>query len=318
MGEKRIGEGGFAEAFVAPGVGSNRRLERIEGLFEWARFERLLKPLRSELGRKGYPALALFKGLLLQQWYGLSDPGLEEALLDRLSFRRFCGFSLDDGTPDETTFVRFRAALAERDLAEQLFGEVNRQLEGLGLVVKVGTLIDASLVEASVSRPPGTAGETSPLDPDANWTRRGRSGYFGYKAHLAIDQGSDLVRAAILTPAKTAESEVADGLIQGDERAVYADKAYEHKQRRRRLKAAGIKDRIMHRSHKHQAALPHWQQRRNRLIAPIRANVERLFGLIKRSYGYRRVRYRGIERNQSHLLLLCIAVNLRRAETLAA
>ncbi len=318
MGEKRIGEGGFAEAFVAAGVGSNRRLERIEGLFEWARFERLLKPLRSELGRKGYPALALFKGLLLQQWYGLSDPGLEEALLDRLSFRRFCGFSLDDGTPDETTFVRFRAALAERDLAEQLFGEVNRQLEGLGLVVKAGTLIDASLIEASVSRPPGTAGETSPLDPDANWTRRGRRGYFGYKVHLAIDQGSDLVRAAILTPAKTAESEVADGLIQGDERAVYADKAYEHKQRRRRLKAAGIKDRIMHRSHKHQAALPHWQQRRNRLIAPIRANVERLFGLIKRSYGYRRVRYRGIERNQSHLLLLCIAVNLRRAEALAA
>lgn len=317
MGEKRIGEGGFAEAFVAPGVGSNRRLERIEGLFDWARFERLLKPLRSDLGRKGYPALALFKGLLLQQWYGLSDPGLEEALLDRLSFRRFCGFSLDDATPDETTFVRFRAALAERGLAEPLFGEVNRQLEGLGLVVKAGTLIDASLVEASVSRPPGTAGETSALDPDANWTRRGRSGYFGYKAHLAIDQGSDLIRGAMLTPAKTAESEVADGLIQGDERAVYADKAYEHKHRRRRLKAAGIKDRIMHRSHKNQPALPHWQQLRNKLIAPIRANVERLFGLIKRSYGYRRVRYRGIERNQSHLFILCIAINLRRAEKLA-
>lgn len=317
MGEKRIGEGGFADAFVAPGVGSNRRLARIEGLFEWVRFEQLLKPLRSDLGRKGYPALALFKGLLLQQWYGLSDPGLEEALLDRLSFRRFCGFSLDDATPDETTFVRFRTALAERGLAEALFGEVNRQLEGRGLVLKAGTLIDASLVEASVSRPAGVAGEASRLDPDANWTRRGRTGYFGYKAHLAVDQGSGLVRGAILTPAKTSESEVADGLIQGDERAVYADKAYEHKDRRRRLKAAGIKDRIMHRSHKNQPALPHWQQRRNKLIAPVRANVERLFGLIKRSYGYRRVRYRGIERNQSHLFILCIAINLRRAEKLA-
>lgn len=318
MGEKRIGDGGFAEAFVAPGVGANRRLDRIEGLFEWARFERLLKPVRSDLGRKGYPALALFKGLLLQQWYGLSDPGLEEALLDRLSFRRFCGFALDEATPDETTFVRFRKALAERGLSEKLFAEVNRQLEGLGLVVKAGTLIDASLVAAAVSRPPGTAGEASRLDPEANWTRRGRKGHFGYKAHLAIDQGSDLIRGAILTPAKTAESAVAEGLIQGDERAVYADKAYEHKDRRRRLKARGIKDRIMHRSHKNQPALPHWQQRRNRLIAPIRANVERLFGLIKRSYGYRRVRYRGIERNQSHLFLLCIAVNLRRAEKLVA
>lgn len=318
MGEKRIGEAGFAEAFLAPGVGSNRRLDRIEGLFDWGRLERLLKPLRSDLGRKGYPALALFKGLLLQQWYGLSDPGLEEALSDRLSFRRFCGFSLDDATPDETTFVRFRAALAERGLAERLFTEVNRQLESQGLVLKAGTLIDASLVEASVSRPTGAAGEASRLDPDANWTRRGRRGYFGYKAHLAVDQGSDLVRGAILTPAKTAESEAADALIQGDERAVYADKAYEHKTRRRRLKAAGIKDRIMHRSHKNQPALPRWQRRRNTLIAPVRANVERLFGLIKRSYGYRRVRYRGLERNQSHLFLLCIAVNLRRAETLAA
>lgn len=317
MGEKRIGDRGFAEAFMAPGIGSNRRLERIEELFDWARFERLLKPVRSDLGRKGYPSLALFKALLLQQWYGLSDPGLEEALLDRLSFRRFCGFSLEDATPDETTFVRFRQALAERGLAEKLFGEVNRQLETLGLVLKAGSLIDASLVEASVSRPLGAAGERSRLDPEANWTRRGRKGYFGYKAHLAIDQGSDLIRAAILTPAKTAESEVADGLIQGDERAVYADKAYEHKDRRRRLKARGIKDRIMHRSHKNQPALPHWQQRRNRLIAPIRANVERLFGLIKRSYGYRRVRYRGIEKNQAHLFILCIAVNLRRAETLA-
>lgn len=318
MGEKRIGERGFADAFLAPGVGANRRLERIEELFEWSRFERLLKPLRSDLGRKGYPALALFKALLLQQWYGLSDPGLEEALSDRLSFRRFCGFSLDDATPDETTFVRFRKALAERGLAEKLFGEVNRQLEGLGLVVKTGTLIDASLVEASVSRPPGAAGGASPLDPEANWTRRGRRGYFGYKAHVAVDQDSDLIRGAILTPAKTAESEVADGLIQGDERAVYADKAYEHKGRRRRLKRAGIKDRIMHRSHKNQPALPHWQQQRNRLIAPIRSNVERLFGLIKRSYGYRRVRYRGIEKNQSHLFVLCIAVNLRRAERLLA
>ena len=316
MGEKRIGEVGFAEAFMAAGVGSNKRLERIEGLFEWSRFDKLLRPVRSALGRKGYPALALFKALLLQQWYGLSDPGLEEALGDRLSFRRFCGFSLADTTPDETTFVRFRAALAERGLTAELLAETNHQLDSRGLILKTGTLIDASLVAASVARPSGEAGAGSPLDGDANWTRRGRQGHFGYKAHVGVDEGSGLIRSALLTPAKTYESEVADALICGDEGAVYADKAYEHKARRRRLKAAGIKDRIMHRSHKHQPALPHWQAQRNRLIAPIRANVERVFGTLKRSYGYRRVRYRGLAKNQSHLHLLCIAINLRRAEVL--
>ncbi|MDH3195745.1 MAG: IS5 family transposase [Hyphomicrobiales bacterium] len=318
MGERQIGEAGFAEVFLAPGMGTNKRLERIADLFDWARLEQVLRPLRSSLGRKGYPALAMFKALLLQQWYGLSDPELEDALGDRLSFRHLCGFALSDPTPDETTFVRFRAALCDHGLSDKLFAEINGQLKRQGLMLKTGTLIDASLVEAAVARPPLATGPVSDRDPAAGFTQRGRRSFFGYKAHLAVDEGSDLIRAAVLTGAGIAESLVADALIQGDERAVYADKGYENKHRRRRLKALGIKDRIMHRSHKHQAALPHWQQMRNRLIAPIRANVERLFGLMKRSYGYRRVRYRGLERNQSHLYLLCIAINLRRAETLTA
>ncbi len=318
MGEKRIGEDGFADVFLAPGIGVNKRLERITRLFDWARLETLLKPLRSSLGRKGYPALAMFKALLLQQWYGLSDPELEDALGDRLSFRRFCGFCLSDPTPDETTFVRFRTALSDHGLSHKLFAEINGQLERQGLILKTGTLIDASLVEASVARPPMAKGRVSDLDPSAEFTRRGQRSFFGYKAHLAVDEGSDLIRAAVLTGAGIAESLVADELIQGDERAIYADRGYENRHRRRRLKELRIKDRIMHRSHKHQVALPHWQQMRNKLISPIRANVERLFGLMKRSYGYRRVRYRGLKRNQSHLHLLCIAINLRRAEKLVA
>ena len=318
MGEKQIGQGSFLDAFTAPGVGSNRRLDRIDGLFKWYRFEKLLKPLRSEVGRPGYPALSMFKALLLQQWYGLSDPGLEEALLDRLSFRRFCGFSLDDATPDETTFVRFRAALAEAGLTEKLLAEVNRQLDKGGVILKTGTLVDASLVAASVGRPPPGEGTASDKDPDATFTRRGQKDFFGYKAHVGVDQGSELIRTAILTPANVNESTVADGLICGDERAVYADKAYENKARRQRLKDAGIKDRIMHRSHKNQDGLPYWQQVRNSLISPIRCNVERVFGLMKRSYGYHQVRYRGLVRNQAHLHLMCIAINLRRAAILLA
>jgi IS5 family transposase len=318
MGERRIGEAGFADAFLGSGVGANRRLDRIGSVFDWQRFDDLLKPVRSPRGRKGYPALAMFKALLLQQWYRLSDPGLEEALSDRLSFRRFCGFSLSDTTPDETTFVRFREALVRNELSEALFEEANRQLEARGLILKTGTLMDASIVEASVSRPPRSEGDVSEQDPSAGFTRKGNKSYFGYKAHVAVDQGSGIIRDAILTGAEIAESLVADSLVQGDEKAIYADKGYENKTRRRTLRSMGIKDRIMHRSHKNQDGLPYWQKVRNALVAPIRANVERVFALMKRGYGYQRVRYRGLTRNQAHLYLLCTAINLRRTIVLLA
>lgn len=311
---------GFAEAFMASGLGANRRLDRVSQLVEWAPFERLLEALRpGEAGRPPYPALSMFKGLLLQQWYGLSDPGLEEALLDRLSFRRFCGFALDQATPDETTICRFRQALSAAGLGVRLLEELNRQLDTKGLIVRTGTLIDATIVQAQV-RAPGIgagSGAKSSADPDADWTRKGGRSYFGYKAHMAVDQGSGLIRRAILTPARVNESEVADDLVCGDEAAVYADKAYENKHRRRRLKARGIKDRIMHRSHKNQPGLPAKQRLRNRLIARLRAPVEAIFGTMKRSYHYRRVRYFSLARNATQLHLLCVAINLRRALSLA-
>jgi transposase, IS5 family len=186
--------------------------------------------------------------------YDLSDPALEEALLDRVSFRRFCGFALDAATPDETTLCRFRNALKDAGLGEALFQEVLRQLEAAGFVLKTGTLIDATLVRCAVRPPP--PGSTprdqesrSPHDPDANWTREGKARrlFFGYKAHIGIDQGSGLIRSRALTGAKTYESEVADALVMGDERAVYADKAYEKHARRAALKARGARDRIQHR-----------------------------------------------------------------------
>ena len=127
----------------------------------------------------------LVKALLLQQWYGLSDPGLEEALGDRLSFRRFVGLGLDEGSPDHSTLSRFRKALRERGLDGQLFEEIERQLGAKGLLVKTGTLMDATLVEAAVRKPAWPAGSKSPADPDADWTRKGGKNYFGYKATSA-------------------------------------------------------------------------------------------------------------------------------------
>ena len=313
MTERAKGQLSLADALVQQRAGQNDRLDKIKALLDWGVVDRLLKPLRSDLGAPGYPAGAMLRALLLQQWYSLSDPELEEALADRLSFRRFVGLALGEAVPDHSTLWRFREALGRAGLAEQVFGEINRQLAAKGMLVKQGTLIDATLVAAQ-SAPPPFEGNKPAHDRDAAWTRREGTGkkHFGYKAHLAVDQGSLLVRSALLTPANVNDTEPADALIQGDEAAVYADKAYDSHARSAKLRAAGIKNRIMRRGNKHHALSPR-QRRRNQLIAKVRSAVETVFGVFKRSYGYRRVRYFGLARNQTQLALLCTAFNIRRA-----
>jgi IS5 family transposase len=310
---------GLVEAFLDPKLGANRKLERLNGLIDWTPLGRVAKGVRrGATGRPPYAPLAMLKALYLQALYDLSDPGLEEALMDRLSFRRFCGFALDAGTPDETTICRFRAAAG--DLLLAAFAEINSQLDAKGLIVRKGTLMDATLI-ASCDRPPAPEaglGEGHAQEPDADWTRKEGKAFFGYKAHLGVDQGSGLIRRVVLTSAKIYESEVAEALICGDERAVYGDKAYEHKERRARLRAAGINDRIMHRRHKYLPVLPHWQQRRNNLIARRRAPVEAVFSAFKRLYGLARARCRTLARNASRLIAVASIYNLRRAVLLGA
>ena len=152
----------------------------------------------------------------------------------------------------------------------------------------------------------------STKDPQAGFTRRGQRSFFGFKAHVAVDLGSDLIRDAVLTGADVGDSLAADGLIQGDEAAVFMDKAYDSAPRREALAEAGIADGIMHRGHARRP-LTAWQRWMNTALAPIRGQVERAFGTLKRSYGWRRVHYRGLLRNV-HLHLLCAAMKLRRAK----
>jgi len=316
----------LAEVVVAQRGGQNQRLERIAGLVDWRALEVLLAGIyRAREGRPSYPPLVMLKALLLQQWYCLSDPELEEALADRLSFRRFVGLALDQPVPDHSTISRFRAQLAARGLGERLFVAVNQQLEQRGLIVKRGTLIDASLVAAAVAKPPAGAhrerlGEGSVHDPDAQWTHHqgGGGSHFGYKAHLAVDLGSGLIRKARLTGAKVNDGELGDELICGDEGAVFADKAYDSAARRELLARLGIADGIMRRAWWGTARNPDPQLvARNRALSRVRSRVEHLFGLMKRSYHYQRVRYRGLARNAAQLALMCVAINLRRALTLA-
>ncbi|MGZ9110080.1 MAG: IS5 family transposase, partial [Rhodoplanes sp.] len=303
----------LADALLDGRLGSNEKLRRIDALIDWSRLEQVVAGLRGgETGRPPYPALAMLKALYLQTLYDLSDPGLEEALLDRLSFRRFCGFALDEPTPDETTICRFRLAAARAGVLERCLAEVNRQIEARGLILKKGTLMDASIV-AATHRPPSREagmGAAHPGEPGADWTNKNGKSFFGYKLHVGLDEGSGLIRKAVFTPARTQDNEVAEALISGDEAAVYADRIYESKARRARLKAQGIKDRIMHRRHKHMPVLPRWMQARNRLIAKRRASVESVFSAMKRIYGKARTRCHSLAANAVDFLAFATVFNL--------
>lgn len=308
----------LVEALMAPKLGRNDRLDRIASAVKWYRFEKLLRRLEPEgAGRPPYDPLVMLRAILLQQWYGLSDAMLEEVLNDRVSFRRFCGLSLQETAPDHTTLCRFRNRLVAAGLAERLFAEFDRQLESAGLVLKRGTMVDATLIEAAPARP-GRGEEVR--DPDAAFAKReGKPGStYGYKAHVGVDEGTLLIRTALLTPANVNETSVADALIRGDEKAVYGDKAYASRERRARLKSRGIKDRILHKTWGGGPPLSPWQKRRNALIAPIRASVETVFATLKRRMGHTKARYLGLAKNEAHLLLLALAYNLRRATALAA
>jgi IS5 family transposase len=254
---------------------------------------------------------------LLQQWYRLSDPGLEEALSDRLSFRRFVGLALADPVPDHSTLSRFRSELTRRGLAETLLAELNRQLDARGLMVKTGTLIDASLVAADGRRPRKGEPVEGRSDRDATWNAMPEKPLFGYKAHVAVDQGSGLVRQAILTPAHVSDQTPFLDLVQGDERIVYADRGYESRWYRERLAEQGIADGVMRCDFQRRRLTPA-DHARNRALSRLRAPVERSFAILKHWYGYRRVRYRSLVRNALQLQLLCIALNLRRALVLRA
>ena len=155
-------------------------------------------------------------------------------------------------------------------------------------------------------------------EPGAGWTRKGGRSHFGYRLHVGADYGSNLIRKVAWTPARINESLVAEALMSGDEAAVYADKGYENKHRRARLKAAKIKDRICHRSHKHQRELPHWQSVRNAAIAKRRAPVEQIFGMMKRGFGFVRARYTNFAANVADAFRFATAFNLCRAVSLLA
>jgi IS5 family transposase len=323
MARKRVGQLGFGDGMAAGRRGRTPDpLERISGLIDWEGIGRVLAPIEPKVsgkGMAGWPTLVLFRGLLLQRWYDLSDEALEAALFDRLSFLRFCGLSLEDDVPDHSTIWRFRERLAQAGLVEPLFAEMQRQLEGHGVLVKRGTLIDATLMQAAARRPRMKEDKIAKSDPDARFgiNNERRRYTFGYKAHVGVDAGSGLVRRCVLTPANVQEVTMAAGLIAGDEGEVLADRGYDARALHAHLAQHAIGDGIMRRGQKDRP-LSSAEVARNHAIAPRRRVVEKLFGTLKRIYRLRRLPYFNRARNALCLTLALIGYNLRRLDRITA
>jgi transposase, IS5 family len=337
MSGGKSGQFSFVDALIRQGKGAGR-LDRLSSLVKWYRFEKHLKGLREDqsVGRPAYASLVMFKALLLQSLYGLSDMELEEALCDRLSFKRFIGLPLDAAVPDHSTLCRFRNRLIGAGLLDRLFGELDRQLDAAGLILRRGTMLDATVIETTAARPPegrnddldagGLQTDTTaaaairPSDPDARFARRkGKAGSsYGYKAHVGVDEGSGLIRRVITTPANINDTVVADRLIMGDEACVLADGAYHTHAREQDLKSRGIKPRLMRRPNRHHRTLSPRLARFNRLISRRRAAVETTFATLKKRMGLGVIRYRGLIKAEAQVIMAAIAFNMRRWVTLAA
>lgn len=316
MAVKGSGQFSFVEALAPQLAAGGGRLDRLDKLVKWYRFEKLLSVLRDGgAGRPAYPPRVMFKILLLQSLYGLSDAETEEAVADRLSFRRFAGLALGERVPDHSTVCRFRNLLIERGLIERLFAELDRQLDKAGLILRRGTMLDATIIETTAARPHDGA---PPSDPDARFVFRSDRSRYGYKAHVGVDDGSGLIRAVVTTPANVNDTVPADALIRGDERSVIADGAYHTQAREAALRARGIKPRLMRRANKHHPQLPPRLRRYNRMLARRRAAVETTFATLKRRMGLDAIRYRGLAKASAQVLMAAIAFNLRRWAALSS
>jgi transposase, IS5 family len=328
---------GFADYIIESRGYNNTFLEKIDILIDWKNIEKLInkkyKKTASADGRPAYPGLSMFKLLLLQRWYGLSDPGLEEAVKDRISFIRFSGFSLSSPLPDHSTICRFRNNLLELNLYEKLFEEINKQIESKGILVKEsnGAILDATIIESS-RRPRKVVEimpedrkeeetEISPIitysdDADAAWIRKVNKAYYGYKAHISVDAKEGYILGGHVTPANISDTTELEQLIEelnlSEGSSVFADKGYASGKNRTTLINKKLKDGIMEKALKNKPLTP-IQTALNKLISSIRYKVERTIGTLKRRYHFSRMRYIGLKKGNMEFLLNATAFNLKKA-----
>jgi len=272
-------------------------------------------------GRPRKNPLWMIKATFLQSLFSLSDPQLEDQLIDRLSFQRFVGINLDQEIPDFTTFWRFKEALAAHQLEERIFERINEQLQAKGLLVKKGTIVDASIFPSSGRPLSKTKREalaeqpSSQIDTDATSTRKGRTFYFGYKGHIGVDVESNLIRKATFTPANVHDSTQTEKLISYDESALFGDKAYMDMDIKVSARQDGWYYGVLDRA-KRGEPLSSSQKKRNRKHSRVRAAVEHPFGWMKTKANLVSMRAKNAPRNKLRFLFACMAWNVSRARFL--
>lgn len=321
MAWKNIKQRSLAESMVVI-HDAVKELDELNELINWSRVEGHLSHIHTKpRGEKAWPPLLMFKALLLQSWYNLSDPQLEKQLARDLLFRRFVELDLSESVPDHSTFWRFRQILDRYDLLKKLLSEINQQLCEQGLYIKSGevSIVDASVIEAKQNRPNKNKEGGTTQDSEASWNvKNGSDGKqkstYGFKAHLNVDEDG-LIKSTDYSSGNSHDSNHFTGLLSGQESAVYADSAYQSEKHHHWLSFRGIDNRLTIRAYRNRP-LSEKARLFNRLHSGIRSVVERVFGVLKQHYGMEKARYLGLARNRTRFELMCVAHNIKRGLSL--
>jgi transposase, IS5 family len=287
---------------------ADRFLDEMNRVVPWAELAEVVAPHYriAGTGRPKTEVELLLRLHCLQLWYNLSDPGLEDAVHDRLSFQRFLGLDpLQQRVPDETTLLHFRRLLESHGLAERIFAKVNEGLAAKGLLLKGGTIVDATILSA----PSSTKNAEGKRDPEMSSTQKNGDWHFGMKAHIGVDAERGLVHTVKTTTASVHDSQVFTDLTHGEETVIAGDSAYANQMLKADCRQAGLVY-LIHDKGTRAKPLSSRQRRRNRQKSSLRSKVEFPFRVIKRLWGHASVRYRGLRKNTARLHLLFALSNL--------
>jgi len=284
-------------------------LAEMEQAVPWDVLVAVIEPHYPKAGRRGrqpMPLEAMSRIYFLQQWYALSDPGMEDALYEIESMRRFAGLELvEDAIPDETTILHFRHLLERHELTAKLMNTINDVLEQKGLLLKSGTMVDATIIHAA----PSTKNKAKARDPERHQTKKSNQWYFGMKVHVGADLHSGLVHTVSVTPANVSDLSQLPDLLREDDRAVQGDAGYVNNTFKRAARKAGVFWGVALKA-RPKRPLTSGQKRRNCKLSSARSRVEHIFRVMKRQFGYIKTRYRGIAKNAAQVFTLIGLTNL--------
>jgi len=284
-----------------------RFLAEMDAVIPWKHLNRLIERHYPKAGNgtQPMPQERMLRIYFMQQWFNLSDPAMEDSLYDSESMRRFAGIELsEDAIPDETTILRFRHLLEKHCLTQAIFAQVRTLLEQKRLLLKSGTIVDATIIEA----PPSTKNEEGARDPEMHQTKKGKDWHFGMKAHVGTDKRG-IVHSLTTTAANVSDISQLGQLLHGQEREVFGDQAYWSEAHRQGARERGIRYRINRRGTSSRPLTEH-QRFINRIRSSARARGEHAFHVVKRLWGFAKVRYRGLAKNTARLFTAFALANL--------